>query len=512
MARIVECVPNFSEGKDQKVLSRLEAAVAGVPGVQLLDIQTDAAHNRSVFTMVGSPEAVSEAAFQSIKTARDAIDLTKHKGEHPRMGAADVVPFIPVEEVTMEECVELAKQLAQRVGTELSIPVFLYAKAAARPSRERLPDIRKGEFEGLREAIGLDPEHDPDFGPKKIHPTAGATAIGARPFLVAYNIYLESPNVDFALEIARKIRTSSGGLPAVQAKGFFVDGMAQVSMNLLDIDATPPIKAFEMVQAEAASRGVNIAKSEIVGLIPERALIGAGAEALKLADDPQAHLLEAKVRGSATASAAGPSLDAWIDQLASVHPTPGGGSAAALTATLSAALVTMVARLTVGRKAYAEVDEEFGLIEGRAEELRKDLRAMVDEDAAAFDQVSAAYKLPKATGADKIERTMAIDEALVEAAAVPARVAAAAEELARLAWRAAEAGNKNAASDAASAAAMALAACRAAALNVETNVAGLSNPDSQRQMLEETRDLLGRTEESATHANAAALERIKPAQ
>lgn len=503
MARIVECVPNFSEGRDNAVLWRLQAAIEADPAIRLLDIQADAAHHRSVFTLVGSPDAVLEAAFRAIAVAREAIDLTRHKGEHPRMGATDVVPFVPVEGVTMEECVELARRLGQRVGKELDIPVYLYARAAARPSRERLPDVRKGEFEGLRTTIGIDPERDPDFGPRRIHPTAGAVAIGARPFLVAYNIYLESPDVSVALDISKKIRTSSGGLPAVQAKGFFVEGMAQVSMNLLDIDVTPPIKVFEMVQAEATARGIAVAKSEIVGLIPERALVGAAAQALKLSDAPENHILEAKIRANM-----GPTLDAWLEKLASVEPTPGGGSAAALSAALGASLVAMVGRLTTGKKAYAAVGADFGRLTARAEELRLALRRLVDDDATAFDRVSAAYKLPKTTAAEKIERQVAVDEALEEAARVPAEVARAAAEVARLARRAAEAGNKNAVSDAATAAALALAAVKGAASNVQINVAGLSKPESGHALVEEMHRLVAETEETAGDAEAAATSRM----
>jgi glutamate formiminotransferase len=287
---LVECVPNFSEGRDATVLDALRAAIVAVPGVSLLDVQADASHNRSVFTFVAPPQAAVEAAFGAMQVATARIDLTKHKGEHPRMGATDVVPFVPVRDVTMDQCVALAQQLGERVAKALQIPVFLYAKAARRPERERLPDIRKGEFEGLRER-----DLEPDFGPGRVHPTAGATAIGARPFLVAYNIYLDSPDAGVAKEIAKKIRTSSGGLPGVQASGFEVGGKAQVSMNLLDIDETPPATVFEVVKAEAATRGVKVDKSEIVGLIPERAIIGAAGAALRLPDAAD-HLLEAKIR------------------------------------------------------------------------------------------------------------------------------------------------------------------------------------------------------------------------
>ncbi len=470
---LVECVPNFSEGRDPATLDALRAALVAVPGVRLLDVQADTAHNRSVFTFVAPPAAALDAAFRAMRVATARIDLTRHEGEHPRMGATDVVPFIPVRDVSMDDCVALARQLAERVGRELDIPVFLYARAAARPERARLPDIRKGEFEGLRGRIGTDPAADPDFGPKRIHPTAGATAIGARPFLVAYNIYLATADVQIAKDIAKLIRTSSGGLPAVQASGFDMGGQAQVSMNLLDIDTTDPATVFAAVQAEATKRGVDIAKSEVVGLIPERGILGAGAAHLKLRDAAD-HLLEAKIRG-----AEGPTLDGWIEELAGGAPAPGGGSAAALAGALAGALVAMVARLTVGRKAYAAVDARARAILLEADGLRAELRRLVDEDAAAYTRVSAAYKIPK----EAPGRAAAVDAALLEAARTPAEVVRQAARLFELAQEVGKIGNKNAASDATVAAGLARAALDGALENVRVNVAALSDPALGRELL-----------------------------
>src|SRR5881398_3061801 len=263
---LVECVPNFSEGKNAATIEALRVALTSVPGVRLLDVQADAAHNRSVFTFVAPPDASVEAALAAMRVATERIDLSRHTGEHPRMGATDVVPFVPVRDATMDDCVALARRLGERAAAELRIPIYLYARAATRPERERLPDVRKGEFEGLRDRIGRDPAADPDFGPKRIHPTAGATAIGARPFLVAFNIYLDTGDVRVAMEIAQQIRTSGGGLPAVQASGFAVDGKAQVSMNLLDVDTTSPATVFAAVESRARARGIAIQKSEVVGL------------------------------------------------------------------------------------------------------------------------------------------------------------------------------------------------------------------------------------------------------
>ena len=459
-APLVECVPNFSEGQDQATIDALRSGIVSVPGVHLLDVQTDASHNRSVFTFVAPPAAAAEAAFAAMRVATQRIDLTTHSGEHPRMGATDVVPFVPVAGVTMDECVALARQLGERVAKELEIPVFLYARAATRPDRVLLPDVRKGEFEGMRGRV-----LEPDSGPDRVHPTAGATAIGARAFLVAYNVYLDTPDVSIAKDIAKQIRTSSGGLPAVQASGFQVNGLAQVSMNLLDIDITPPATVFQAIKALADKRGVEVMKSELVGLIPERAIIGAAGAALGLAD-AAAHLLEAKIR-----EAQGPSLDGWIDELAGGAATPGGGSAAALAGTLAAALVAMVARLTIGKKAYAAVEGRAREILTEAEALRVELRQLVDEDAAAYGGVSRAYKISK----ENPTRARAVDDALLAAARTPAEVVKRARRVHQLAAEIGTIGNRNAASDARVAGLLASTAVDGALENIKANVAAMSD-------------------------------------
>lgn len=273
--KLVECVPNFSEGRRPQILDQIVGAMTDVQGARLLDREMDADHNRAVVTIIGEPEAVLEAAFRGISKASDLIDLTKHEGEHPRMGAADVCPFVPVRGVTMDDCVGLARRLGERVGAELGIPVFLYEAAATRPDRENLAAVRKGQFEGLRDAIGKDPDRDPDFGPSKIHPTAGAIAIGARPFLIAYNINLGTSDVKIAKTIAKSIRHSGGGLRHVKAMGFEIKdrGIAQVSINMVDFRGTPLFRVFEMVKSEAARYGVPVIGSEIVGLVPADALV-----------------------------------------------------------------------------------------------------------------------------------------------------------------------------------------------------------------------------------------------
>ena len=469
---LVECVPNFSEGRDPATIEQLRAVIVAVPGVTLLDVQSDVSHNRSVFTFVAPPAAAAEAALAAMRVATARIDLTKHQGEHPRMGATDVVPFVPVGGgVTMEDCVALARQLAERAAKDLALPVFLYARAATRPEHVLLPDVRKGEFEGMRGRV-----LSPDFGPNRVHPTAGATAIGARPFLVAFNVYLETRDVSIAKEIAKQIRTSGGGLPAVQASGFDVDGVAQVSMNLLDIDITPPVAVFGAIKALAEKRGVGIAKSEIVGLIPERAILGAAGAALQLPDAAE-HLLEAKIR-----QAEGQSLDGWLDELAGGAPTPGGGSAAALAGSIAAALVAMVARLTIGKKAYAQMDARAREILAEAERLRAELRRLVDEDAAAYGGVSAAYKIPKHDPA----RPRAIDDALIAACRTPADVVRRAARVLELAVEIGRIGNKNASSDAMVGQLLAQTAIKGAAENIKVNVAGMSDRQRANKLLNPT--------------------------
>lgn len=281
MQQIVECVPNFSEGRRPQVIDAIVAAIAAVPGTRVLDIQTDADHNRTVVTFVGEPEAVLEGAFQGARQAAKLIDLNVHRGAHPRMGATDVIPFVPIRGVTMADCVQLARRLGQRMGEELQIPVFLYEEAATRPERQNLADVRRGEFEGIRELIATDPAHEPDFGPRRMGP-AGATAVGARAFLIAFNVYLATGDVEIAKKIAKTVRHSSGGLRFVKALGLLVEGQAQVSMNLTDFRRTPIHVVVEMIRREAARYGVLVARSELVGMVPQEALLDAAFWYLQL--------------------------------------------------------------------------------------------------------------------------------------------------------------------------------------------------------------------------------------
>jgi glutamate formiminotransferase len=274
MAKLVECVPNFSEGRNSETIDAIAQRVSAVAGVHLLDRTSDRDHNRSVLTFAGLPDAVAEAAEGAMEEALLRLDMRVHEGQHPRIGAVDVVPFVPLGETTMDECVELARQFGRHVAERFSLPVYMYARAAMTPAREVLADIRRPQFEGLRDLIGT-PEHAPDFGPRVLHPTGGAVAIGARPFLIAYNINLDSRDVELAKRIARRIRESSGGLPRVQANGFWIEdlGRAQVSMNLLDFRTTPLWLVWEAVRSEAAGDGVHLAESELIGLAPIGAML-----------------------------------------------------------------------------------------------------------------------------------------------------------------------------------------------------------------------------------------------
>ncbi len=497
MSKLVECVPNFSEGRRPDIVKQITDAIASTDGVAMLDISSDASHNRTVVTFVATLESAVEAAFRGIGKARDLLDLTTHTGEHPRIGATDVCPFIPLGDTTMDECVALAKSLGARVGTELGIPVFLYERAAARPDRTNLADVRRGEFEKARDEIGVNPDRVPDFGPNHVHATAGATVIGARPFLVAYNVYLgPASNLAVAKEVAKKVRFSSGGLPCVKGLGLEVDGQAQVSMNLTDTDTTPIWRAFEAVKSEAAARGVEVTWSEIVGLVPERAVLETAAHGVMLRGFTKAMVLEQKVADAMS----GETVTDFLAAVASSAPVPGGGSVAAHVGALAGALTQMVAGLTVGRKKYVAVDGEMRALGTSATALKATLAALVKTDADAYSVVSAAYKLPKDSPDQQATRDTAIQSALMHAAAIPLDTARAAAAVAALAATCAEKGNSNAASDAGVAALLAEAACRGAAFNVRINVASMSDKTAGAPMAAEAGRLVAEAAASARRA------------
>ena len=497
MARLVECVPNFSEGRRPEIVKTITDAIASAPGAVILDISSDPSHNRTVVTFVAPVAGAVEAAYRGIATARDLIDLTTHTGEHPRIGATDVCPFIPLGDTTMDECIALAKQLGARVGRDLAIPVFLYERAASRPDRANLADVRRGEFEKARDEIGTNPDRTPDFGPNHVHPSAGATVIGARPFLVAYNVYLgPATNITVAKEVAKKVRFSSGGLPCVKGLGLEVDGQAQVSMNLTDTDTTPIWRAYEAVKAEAAARGVEVIWSEIVGLVPERAVLDTAAHHVQLRGFTRAMVLEQKV----AEAMGGETVSDFVASVASSAPVPGGGSVAAHVGALAGALAQMVAGLTVGRKKYVAVDAEMRALADRADALKTRLAALVQTDAAAYTVVSAAYKLPKDSAEQQSARDAAIQAALMHAAAVPLDTARAAADVAALAATCAEKGNTNAASDAGVAALLAEAACRGAAYNVRINVSSMADKAAGAPMASEAARLVAAASDAARRA------------
>ncbi|MEO7457932.1 MAG: glutamate formimidoyltransferase [Gemmatimonadaceae bacterium] len=496
--KLIECVPNFSEGRRPEVIAAIVEAISSVAGAHVLDASADASHNRCVITFVAPIDVVADAAFAAIREAHERIDLTQHSGEHPRMGATDVVPFIPLEGSTMEDCVALARQLGERVGRELQIPVFLYERAATRPDRENLADVRRGEFEGLRDEIGKTPQRTPDFGPSAMHATAGATAIGARPFLVAYNVYLgPSSNLQVAKEVAKSVRGSVGGLKYVKGLGFEVDGQAQVSMNLVDTEKTPLHQAYDMVKMEAEARGVTPTWSELVGLVPERVLFEAAARHIRLRNFTPDMVLERKVR---SAISGGESLSGFVGSVASPSPTPGGGSVAAHAGALGAALAQMVAGLTAGKKKYVAVDAEMREIAVRAAALGNTLSALVAKDASAYAIVSAAYKLPSESEEQQATKVHQVDDALMHAAEVPLETARACADVADLALAVAERGNTNAVSDAGVAALMAQAGCIGAAFNVRINVVAMSDKSRGEPLSREASALVQRVNGAATRA------------
>ena len=473
---LVECVPNFSEGRRMEVIEEIKSAIASVLGTYVLDTHTDVDHNRSVVTFVGSPPAVEEAAFRMIKKAAELIDLDQHTGEHPRIGATDVVPFVPIRGISMADCVEIAHRVGERVGAELGIPIFFYEEAALKPERKRLELIRKGEYEELKKDIGKDPDRKPDCGPEKVG-TAGATVIGAREFLIAYNVNLTTDDESIAKKIAKTVRQSSGGLPFVKALGMSVDGRAQVSMNLTNYKETPIPIVVEAIRKEAESYGVGIHNSELVGLIPQDAMIQTAVWYTQMELFSPDQVLEQKMY----TALAEEDKENFLDEVASDKPTPGGGSAAAFAGALAASLVSMVAKLTRGKKGYAEVEKEMSQVLIEAEQLRADLRDAVDQDKEAFNQVMAAYRIPKGDSA----REERIQAATLQAAEVPLVVAQKSLRVAELALIASELGNKNAITDAGAGAALAHAALISAGYNVRINLTSILDAKKKKALSSE---------------------------
>jgi glutamate formiminotransferase/formiminotetrahydrofolate cyclodeaminase len=502
----VECVANYSEARRPEVVEAIIQAIKDVAKVVVLDRHSDNDHNRTVITFAGPPEEIAEAAFRSIAKAAELIDLDQHTGEHPRIGASDVVPFVPISGVTMQDCVAIARKVGQRVGDELGIPVYLYEEAATRPERKNLENVRRGQYEALKVEMGVKAERDPDFGPKRVG-KAGATVIGARPFLIAYNVYLTTDNVSIAKKIAKAIRQSSGGLRYLKALGMMVEGRAQVSMNMTNFHETPVARIVEMIRREAARYGVSIHHSELVGLIPEEALVDTAVWYLQLDQFEKDQVVERRLSAALQEQEKATALYGFLDELAAGTAAPGGGSASAYSGASAAALTAMVARLTIGKKKYADVEGQMKAILEKAEVLRADLTAAIDRDAAAFEAVMQAFKLPKETPEDLEKRQQAIEAATLQAARVPLEVARQSVEVMALAVQALTLGNLNAISDSGVAVAQAQAALTGAGYNVRINIQGMNDKTLATTMLDELKALEKQAKALQTQAHAALEER-----
>jgi glutamate formiminotransferase len=473
MAALIECVPNFSEGRDK---SRVDAIVNAMKrdGVYLLDCEMDADHNRSVVTLVGERGPLLAAVLAGIGKATELIDLNVQRGAHPRLGATDVVPFIPIEGASLEDCVQMARELGEQVWRRYEIPVYFYEAAAARPERVNLENIRRGQFEVIREEIATVESRRPDIGELRCHSTAGAVVIGARKFLVAYNVYLQTKDVEIAKKVAKAVRFSGGGFRAVKAMGVEVRGQAQVSMNLTDTELTPIARVFEFVKREAARHGVLAQSSEIVGLVPKRAIEDAAEWFLQVENFDSSLILENRLAavtgGKSAVGGLRAGVEPFIEQLAATTAVPGGGSASAAAGAMAAGLASMVAGMSRGKKAYAQFDAELTAALAQLEALREEFKAAIDADAEAYQAVVAAYKARKNAALEQAVAGEMVVTALRGATAVPLRVAECAAEVSALIETLRTKTNPKMASDLAVAAALAQAALEGAAANVEINL------------------------------------------
>jgi glutamate formiminotransferase/formiminotetrahydrofolate cyclodeaminase len=493
MNRLIECVPNFSEGRDAAKVDAIVAAMSKVPGVYVLDREMDADHNRSVVTLAGDPDAVAEAALLGVGKALELIDLTKHRGAHPRIGATDVVPFIPIEGVQLEDCVALARWVGEEIWKRYRIPVYFYEAAASRPDRANLENIRRGQFEGLREEMKRDHNRLPDVGEPKLHPRAGATVVGARKFLIAYNVNLNTPDIGVANKIAKAIRFSSGGLRYVKSMGVELKArnLAQVSINLTDFEQTPMHRVYEMVKREAARYGAIPVGSEIVGLIPKKAIEMAADYFLQVENFSPAQVFENRLQAALTGQTLEPSAkegklaglaEPFLEAVAAPTATPGGGSVAALAGALAASLGQMVAGLSRKKKAQAAHVNELSAAVDQLRRSAAELAEAIDRDAAAYDAVMTAFKLPHESTDEKLRRDEAIQRATRGASEVPLQVAersvALFERLGQLAAIAAASMK----SDLEVARLMAAAGARGALANVEINLDNIADPEYVKSM------------------------------
>ena len=478
---LVECVPNFSEGRDKAKVDAIVEAMK-LPGVYLLDREMDADHNRCVITLVGERDAIQEAAIRGVGKAAELIDLTQHQGAHPRMGAADVVPFIPIEGVSLEDCVAMAKYVGAEIWRRFEIPIYLYEAAASSPERQNLENIRRGQFEGIRADIAMNPARKPDFGELRVHPTAGATVVGARKFLIAYNVFLSTGDVEVAKKIAKAVRASSGGLRFVKGAGFLVRGMAQVSMNLTDFEQTPIHRVFELVKREAARYGVMPVSSEIVGLIPKAALEQAAEWFMQVENFDSSLILEnrlaAVMGGKMAVGGLRAGVEPFIEQLSAPTATPGGGSASAASGAMAAGLANMVASMSRGKKAYLQYEAQLSEAIARLTTLREELKTAIDADAESYRVVMKAYRSAR----EHDDGGVGVNAALRQATSVPMGVAERAAEVVRIAETLKPITNPNMASDLITGVALAQAAVTGALSNVDINVgsmkAGFTDDDA----------------------------------
>jgi glutamate formiminotransferase len=512
MKRLIECVPNFSEGRDAAKVDAIVAAMSKVPGVYVLDREMDADHHRSVVTLAGDPDAVAEAALLGVGKALELIDLTKHSGAHPRIGATDVLPFIPIEGIALEDCVALARRVGEEIWKRYRIPIYFYEAAAKRPERTNLENIRRGQFEGLREEMKRDHTRLPDIGEPKLHPTAGATVVGARKFLIAYNVNLNTPDIGVANKIAKAIRFSSGGLRYVKSMGVELKArnLAQVSINLTDFEQTPMHRVYEMVKREAARYGAIPVGSEIVGLIPKKAIEMAADYFLQVENFSAAQIFENRLQSTRTGQPLDRSAkesklaglaEPFLEAVAAPTATPGGGSVSALAGALAASLGQMVAGLSRKKKSQAPFVNELSEALDHLRRNTAELAEAIDRDAAAYDAVMAAYKLPQESAEEKRLREEAIQRATRGAAEVPLQVAehsvALFERLGQLASIAAASMK----SDLEVARLMAAAGAQGALANVEINLQSIADANyvtSMRAKCAALRERLGETSRSTS--------------
>jgi len=476
MSTLVECVPNFSEGRDKAKVDAIVDAMK-MPGVYLLDREMDSDHNRCVITIVGERDALQEAAIRGVGKASELIDLNNHAGAHPRMGATDVVPFIPIEGVTIEDCVAMANHVGEQIWHRYQIPVYLYEAAARIPERQGLENIRRGQFEGIRAEIASNPARRPDIGEPRVHPTAGATVVGARKFLIAYNVFLNTSDVDIAKKVAKAVRFSNGGMRFVKGAGFLVRGLAQVSMNLTDFEQTPIHRVFESVKREAARYGVMPVSSEIVGLIPKNALEQTAEWYLQVENFDSSLILEnrlaAVMSGKMAVGGLRAGVEPFIEQLAAPTATPGGGSASAAAGAMAAGLARMVASMSRGKKAYLQYETQLSAAIASLTPLGDELKASIDADAESYNSVMKSYKAAKATDEKSGERL--IDAALKGATAVHLSVAEKVYEVAQIVKMLEPITNPNMRSDLTTASALAGAAITGSLANVDINLASLKD-------------------------------------